>query len=61
MIVIPIAVASEFGYVLLAAAILAFECVLIGLIFPTRVRPQVFTEEFMKINYQQVHGEAGFG
>lgn len=52
-----LAVANEFGYVLLAAALLAFECILIGFLFPGRVRSQVFTEEFMKSKFGRVHTE----
>jgi uncharacterized membrane protein YecN with MAPEG domain len=52
-----LAVANEFGYVLLSVALLAFECILIGFFFPGRVRSQVFTEEFMKSKFGRVHTE----
>jgi hypothetical protein len=48
---------NEFGYVLIAAAVLAFECILIGFLFPGRVRQQVFTEEFMKAKFGRIHSE----
>jgi hypothetical protein len=52
---VVLALPNEFGYVLLAAAILGFECLLIGSIFPGRARSQLFTEDFMKSKFGKIH------
>lgn len=41
-------ISPEYGLVLLAAVILAFEVVLFGAIFPGRLRKQIFSKNFMK-------------
>jgi hypothetical protein len=43
-----IALSPYFGYVLIAAALIALECIIIGFLFPGRARGKVFTESFMK-------------
>ena len=48
---IYIALTSHFGWVLLTAAVLAMECVLIGMLLAGGARRKVFTEEFMKRNF----------
>ena len=49
---------DTFGYVLLAAVLLALEVLVIGFAFPGKVRGQVFTEEFLKNNFGEQHKEA---
>ncbi len=49
---------SDYGYVLLASVLLAFELLLIGFLFPGRVRGEVFTEEYMKKNFGEDHRAA---
>ncbi len=50
-----LSIPNEFGYVLLAAAVLGFECLLVGFLFPGRARSKYFTEEFMKSKFGAVH------
>lgn len=42
---------ANYGYVLIVAAVLAFEIILIGFVFPGRARGTIFTEEFLKQNF----------
>lgn len=51
-----IGLTSEFGWVLLAAALVAFECVLIGALIVGGARRKAFPEEFMK-NFEKEHTE----
>jgi hypothetical protein len=49
-----LALAPEYGYVLIAAAVLAFECIIIGFLTAGRARGKVFTEAFMK-QFEEEH------
>lgn len=49
---------NNYGYVLIVASLIALEIVLIGFLFPGRVREAVFTEEFMKQNFGAEHKTA---
>lgn len=55
---IYIALTSHFGWVLLAAAALAMECVLIGMLLAGSARRKTFTEDFLKRNFEQEHTAA---
>lgn len=46
---------SEYGYVLIVGVVLAFEVLLIGFLFPGKIRGEIFTEEFMKTNFGDEH------
>ena len=48
-------VSTDYGYVLLVGALIAFEILLIAFIFPGRVREEVFTEDFMRKNFGEIH------
>jgi len=37
----------EFGYALITAVLVGFECVLIGFLFPGRARAKVFNKKFL--------------
>lgn len=52
---ILVALSAYHGYVLLAAAALAFECILIGFLFPGRVRNNIFSEDFMRSKFAGEH------
>lgn len=52
-----IGLTSQFGWVFLTAVVLAFECLLIGMLFAGGARRKVFTEEFMKRNFEREHTE----
>lgn len=54
-IMVVLSFPNEFGYVLLAAVILAFECLLIGFLFPGRARSKIFNEDFMKSKFGSIH------
>jgi hypothetical protein len=56
--VVFVALTNYFGYVLLSAAILAFECFLIGGLFAGMTRNKIFDEEYMKNHYGRIHTEA---
>jgi hypothetical protein len=43
----------EFGYTLITAVAVAFECLLIGFLFAGRIRGKVFNEKFMKENFSK--------
>ena len=45
----------DYGFVLLAAVLYAFECILIGFVFPGSARSKVFTEDFMNKNFGDEH------
>lgn len=49
---------DNYGVALLSAVILSFETILIGFLFPGRMRGKVFTKEFLKENFGQEHFEA---
>ena len=55
---VPFILPANYGYVLIVAAVIALEILLIGFIFPGRVRGTVFTEEFMKQNFGAEHKTA---
>lgn len=40
---------------MLSAVILAFECIIIGFVVPGRIRGKVFTKEFLKHNFDEIH------
>ena len=40
---------------MLSAVILAFECIIIGFVVPGRIRGKVFTKEFLKHNFNEIH------
>jgi hypothetical protein len=48
-------ISTDYGYVLLVGALIAFEILLIGFIFPGRVREEVFSEDFMRKNFGEIH------
>jgi uncharacterized membrane protein YecN with MAPEG domain len=52
---INVALTPDFGYVLAAAATLAFECLLIGMIYGSKGRSEAFDEEFMTNQYGRIH------
>ena len=49
---------ADYGYVLIVAALIAFEIISIGFMFPGRLRGTIFTEEFMKQNFGAEHKSA---
>lgn len=49
-------VPPEYGLLLLVSVILAFECVLFGILFPGRAR-KVFSKTFMKENFGKIHND----
>lgn len=51
MITLP----SNYGLPMLSAIVLAFECVLTGFFVAGRARSKVFTKEFLKTNFDQIH------
>ena len=48
---------DTYGYVLIVAAILAFEIIIIGFAVAGRKRTQIFTKEWMQDNFNQEHRE----
>jgi hypothetical protein len=56
--VVFVALTTHYGYVLLSAAVLAFECFLIGMLFAGGTRRKIFDEEYMKNHYGRIHTEA---
>lgn len=52
---VVLALSSDFGWVILVAALLSLEVVLIGGMFPGRMRRTVFSEEFMKEKFSEIH------
>ena len=48
---------SNYGLPLLSAAVLAFECLLTGFIIAGGARGKVFTKEFLKQNFAEIHFE----
>lgn len=55
MTAVAIVLSSNYGYVLIAAAILAFEVILIGGLLPGRLRRRFFNERFMKEKFSEIH------
>lgn len=49
-----LAISTTYGYVLIVAASIAFECLLIGMIVIGIARRQVFTPDIMA-NFEQAH------
>lgn len=49
---------DEFGYVLLIDVLIAVEIIMIGFIIPHGARKKVFTEKFMKENFERDHMQA---
>jgi hypothetical protein len=45
---IAFTLSPEYGWVLLCAAVMGFSILVVGFIFPSRARNQVFTEQYMK-------------
>lgn len=45
----------EFGYVVIVAASIAFECFVIGAIFPGRARSKYFTKKFLEEHFGLEH------
>jgi hypothetical protein len=41
----------EFGYALITAVLVGFECILIGFLFAGRVRGKVFNKKFLTDNF----------
>ena len=46
-------IAPEFGYALITAVLVGFECVLIGFFFPGRLRSKVFNKKYLEENYSK--------
>ena len=55
---LTLSLSTDFGYVLVAIAVLAIEVFLIGFIMPGRIRGKVFTKEFMEKNFGSEHKDA---
>lgn len=45
----------NFGLAALSASLLAFETIMIGFLFPGRLRSKIFTKEFLKDNFGEEH------
>lgn len=52
---INVALTPDFGFVLAAAATLAFECLLIGMIYGAKGRSEAFNEEYMTNQFGRIH------
>ena len=46
---------ADFGYVIVAAIAISFECIVIGFLVPGRWRGKVFTKKFMEENFGIEH------
>ena len=46
---------AEYPYVMLVAAIVAFEVLLVGFLGPGRLRKDIFTKQYMEENYGREH------
>jgi hypothetical protein len=53
-----LALSADYGYVLIVAVAIAFEILLIGFLFPGKLRGEIFTEDFMKTNFGDDHRAA---
>jgi glutathione S-transferase len=52
---LAITIPSEYGWVLIVAAILALEILIIGFAFPGKLRGEYFTKEFMEEHFATEH------
>lgn len=41
----------EFGWALIVAVLVGFECLLIGFLFPGRLRSKIFSKEFLEKHF----------
>ena len=46
---------SDYGWVLLSAAVMSLSCLLVGFIFGGGARAKVFTQEYLKKNFGEEH------
>lgn len=44
-------IAPEFGYALITAVLVGFECLLIGFLFPGRLRSKIFSKKYLEENF----------
>lgn len=49
---------ANYGIPMLSAVLLGFECIMIGFLFPGRVRGKVFTKDFLKANFAEIHHDS---
>jgi len=52
---IALSVPQAYGYVIIVAAILALEILFIGFLYPGAARRKVFSKEFIKNNFSELH------
>lgn len=55
MTAVFIILSANYGYVLITAAVLALEVILIGGLVPGRLRRTFFNERFMKEKFSEIH------
>lgn len=53
--VYALTIPTEYGWVLIVAAVLALEILLIGFAFPGKLRGEYFTKEFMEEHFATEH------
>jgi hypothetical protein len=52
---VALSLSSDFGWVILVAALLALEVIVFGSLFPGRMRRTLFNETFMKEKFAEIH------